>query len=100
MVDNRAPDAQHSWGCLRKASLGELPSFFNVLLGSMSIVGPRPHALAHNDYYKSQVEAYMWRNKVKPVITGWAQINGFRGETDTIEKMEKRIEYDLWYIEN
>jgi putative colanic acid biosynthesis UDP-glucose lipid carrier transferase len=85
---------------LRQTSLDELPQFINVLLGSMSIVGPRPHALAHNDYYKSQVEAYMWRNKVKPGITGWAQINGFRGETDTIEKMEKRIEYDLWYMEN
>jgi putative colanic acid biosynthesis UDP-glucose lipid carrier transferase len=85
---------------LRQTSLDELPQFVNVLLGSMSIVGPRPHALAHNDYYKSQVEAYMWRNKVKPGITGWAQVNGFRGETDTIEKMEKRIEYDLWYMEN
>jgi putative colanic acid biosynthesis UDP-glucose lipid carrier transferase len=85
---------------IRKTSLDELPQFINVLFGDMSIVGPRPHALAHNDYYKNQVEAYMWRNKVKPGITGWAQINGFRGETDTIEKMEKRIECDLWYIEN
>jgi putative colanic acid biosynthesis UDP-glucose lipid carrier transferase len=85
---------------LRKTSLDELPQFINVLLGDMSIVGPRPHAIAHNDYYKSQVEAYMWRNKVKPGVTGWAQINGFRGETDTLEKMEKRIEHDLWYMEN
>jgi putative colanic acid biosynthesis UDP-glucose lipid carrier transferase len=85
---------------LRKTSLDELPQFFNVLLGDMSIVGPRPHALAHNEYYKDQVEAYMWRNKVKPGITGWAQVNGFRGETDTVDKMAKRIEYDLWYMEN
>jgi putative colanic acid biosynthesis UDP-glucose lipid carrier transferase len=85
---------------IRKTSLDELPQFVNVLLGSMSIVGPRPHALAHNDYYKNQVEVYMWRNKVKPGITGWAQINGFRGETDTLGKMEKRIEYDLCYMEN
>ncbi len=85
---------------IRKTSLDELPQFVNVLFSSMSIVGPRPHALAHNDYYKGQVEVYMWRNKVKPGITGWAQINGFRGETDTLEKMEKRIEYDLWYMEN
>jgi putative colanic acid biosynthesis UDP-glucose lipid carrier transferase len=100
MVGKRAFDVQNSWSCLGKASLNELPQFINVLLGDMSIVGPRPHALAHNDYYKNQVEAYMWRNKVKPGITGWAQINGFRGETDTLEKMEKRIEYDLWYVEN
>jgi putative colanic acid biosynthesis UDP-glucose lipid carrier transferase len=85
---------------IRKTSLDELPQFFNVLFGDMSIVGPRPHALAHNEYYKSQVEAYMWRNKVKPGITGWAQVNGYRGETDTLEKMAKRVEYDLWYMEN
>lgn len=85
---------------IRKTSLDELPQFFNVLFGDMSIVGPRPHALAHNEYYKGQVEAYMWRNKVKPGITGWAQVNGFRGETDTLEKMATRIQYDLWYMEN
>ncbi|MFQ3323026.1 MAG: putative colanic acid biosynthesis UDP-glucose lipid carrier transferase [Pseudomonadales bacterium] len=66
----------------------------------MSVISPRSHALAHNEYYKDQVEAYMWRNKVKPGITGWAQVNGFRGETDTVDKMAKRIEYDLWYMEN
>lgn len=85
---------------LRRTSLDELPQFLNVLQGKMSIVGPRPHALAHNDHYKELVPRYMLRHKVKPGITGWAQINGFRGETDTLDKMEKRIEYDLFYIEN
>lgn len=83
---------------LRKTSLDELPQFYNVLQGRMSIVGPRPHALAHNEYYKELVESYMKRHKVKPGITGWAQVNGFRGETDTLEKMQKRVECDLWYI--
>lgn len=85
---------------LRCTSLDELPQFFNVLQGRMSIVGPRPHALAHNEHYKEQVESYMKRHKVKPGITGWAQMNGLRGETDTLEKMERRVEYDLWYIDN
>lgn len=85
---------------LRRTSLDELPQFYNVLQGRMSIVGPRPHALAHNEYYKELVESYMKRHKVKPGITGWAQVNGFRGATETIEKMEKRVEHDLWYIDN
>lgn len=85
---------------LRRTSLDELPQFYNVLQGRMSIVGPRPHALAHNDHYKVLVESYMRRHKVKPGITGWAQVNGLRGETDTLEKMERRVEYDLWYIDN
>lgn len=83
---------------LRRTSLDELPQFYNVLQGRMSIVGPRPHALAHNEYYKDLVESYMKRHKVKPGITGWAQVNGLRGETDTIDKMQKRVEHDLWYI--
>ncbi|WP_320150909.1 undecaprenyl-phosphate glucose phosphotransferase [uncultured Tolumonas sp.] len=85
---------------LRRTSLDELPQFFNVIQGRMSIVGPRPHALAHNEYYKDLVESYMKRHKVKPGITGWAQVNGLRGETDTLDKMEKRVQYDLWYIDN
>ncbi|WP_328797683.1 undecaprenyl-phosphate glucose phosphotransferase [Marinomonas vulgaris] len=85
---------------LRRTSLDELPQFVNVLQGRMSIVGPRPHALAHNQYYKGLVESYMRRHMVKPGITGWAQINGFRGETDTIDKMQGRVEHDLYYIEN
>ena len=85
---------------LRRTSLDELPQFYNVLQGRMSIVGPRPHALAHNEHYKDMVESYMQRHKVKPGITGWAQVNGLRGETDTLEKMEKRVQYDLWYINN
>jgi putative colanic acid biosynthesis UDP-glucose lipid carrier transferase len=85
---------------LRRTSLDELPQFYNVLQGRMSIVGPRPHALAHNEYYKELVQSYMWRHKVKPGITGWAQVNGLRGETDTLEKMERRVEYDLKYIDN
>lgn len=83
---------------LRRTSLDELPQFFNVLFGGMSIVGPRPHAVAHNEQYRNLIEGYMLRHKVKPRITGWAQINGWRGETDTLEKMEKRVEYDLEYI--
>jgi len=85
---------------LRRTSLDELPQFYNVLQGRMSIVGPRPHALAHNEYYMDLVESYMWRHKVKPGITGLAQVNGYRGETDTLEKMQKRVEYDLSYINN
>jgi len=85
---------------LRKTSLDELPQFFNVLEGSMSIVGPRPHAVQHNELYRKQVKGYMLRHKVKPGITGWAQVNGLRGETDTLDKMQRRIEYDLYYIRN
>jgi putative colanic acid biosynthesis UDP-glucose lipid carrier transferase len=85
---------------LRSSSLDELPQFINVLQGRMSIVGPRPHAMAHNEYYKDLVDSYMLRHRVKPGITGWAQVNGFRGETDTLDKMEKRVQHDLWYIDN
>ncbi|MCI3946253.1 undecaprenyl-phosphate glucose phosphotransferase [Pseudomonas syringae] len=85
---------------LRRTSLDELPQFFNVLHGEMSIVGPRPHAVAHNEQYRKQVRGYMLRHKVKPGITGWAQINGWRGETDTLDKMRKRVEFDLEYIEH
>jgi len=85
---------------LRRTSLDELPQFINVLQGRMSIVGPRPHALAHNELYKEVVPTYMQRHRVKPGITGWAQVNGWRGETDTLSKMQKRVEYDLFYINN
>ena len=85
---------------LRRTSLDELPQFINVLQGRMSIVGPRPHAMAHNEHYKQLVPGYVLRHKVKPGITGWAQVNGFRGETDTLDKMVKRVEYDLYYIEH
>ena len=87
-------------GFLRRTSLDELPQFINVLKGDMSIVGPRPHAVAHNEEYRKKVEFYMFRHKAKPGITGWAQINGWRGETDTLDKMEKRVEYDLHYIKH
>jgi len=83
---------------LRKTSLDELPQFWNVLQGTMSIVGPRPHAIAHNEEYRQLIEGYMLRHKVKPGITGWAQVNGLRGETDTLDKMKSRIDYDLYYI--
>ena len=85
---------------LRCTSLDELRQFFNVLRGQMSIVGPRPHAVAHNELYRKQIRGYMLRHKVKPGITGWAQINGWRGETDDLAKMQKRVEHDLWYIRN
>jgi putative colanic acid biosynthesis UDP-glucose lipid carrier transferase len=85
---------------IRKTSLDELPQFINVLQGRMSIVGPRPHAVAHNELYRQLIKAYMVRHKVKPGITGWAQVNGHRGETDTLEKMQARVEYDLEYLRN
>ncbi|MRD73884.1 undecaprenyl-phosphate glucose phosphotransferase [Rhodocyclus tenuis] len=85
---------------LRKSSLDELPQFINVLQGRMSIVGPRPHAVAHNELYRRLIKGYMVRHKVKPGITGWAQVNGYRGETDTLDKMQARIDHDLDYLRN
>jgi putative colanic acid biosysnthesis UDP-glucose lipid carrier transferase len=85
---------------LRRLSLDELPQLFNVLHGRMSIVGPRPHAVPHNELYRKLVHGYMLRHRVKPGLTGWAQVNGWRGETETLEKMEKRVEHDLYYIRN
>lgn len=87
-------------GFLRRTSLDELPQLFNVLSGSMSLVGPRPHAVSHNEFYRGQIKGYMLRHKVKPGITGLAQVNGFRGETETLDKMSGRIAYDLEYIRN
>jgi Undecaprenyl-phosphate glucose phosphotransferase len=83
---------------LRSTSIDELPQLFNVLLGDMSIVGPRPHAVAHNNEYQAQVANYAFRHHMKPGITGWAQVNGFRGQTQTVDLMAKRVDYDLWYI--
>jgi putative colanic acid biosysnthesis UDP-glucose lipid carrier transferase len=85
---------------LRRTSLDELPQFINVLQGRMSIVGPRPHAVAHNEIYRTLIKGYMVRHKVRPGITGWAQVNGQRGETDTLEKMQSRIDFDLNYLRN
>ncbi len=85
---------------LRRTSLDELPQFINVLQGRMSIVGPRPHAVEHNEFYQKQMETYAQRHMVKPGITGWAQVSGWRGETDCLEKMQRRIEHDLYYIEH
>jgi len=85
---------------LRRTSLDELPQFINVLQGRMSIVGPRPHAVAHNEMYRKLIRGYMIRHKVKPGITGLAQVNGLRGETDTVDKMKARIDYDLAYLRN
>ena len=85
---------------LRATSLDELPQLINVLTGEMSLVGPRPHAVAHNEYYEKLIASYPGRNRVKPGITGWAQINGLRGETQTPELMARRVEHDIWYIRN
>jgi len=85
---------------LRRYSLDELPQLLNVLQGHMSLVGPRPHAVAMNDLYRNVISGYMIRHKVRPGITGWAQVNGFRGETDTLEKMKARVEHDLAYVSN
>jgi putative colanic acid biosynthesis UDP-glucose lipid carrier transferase len=85
---------------LRRTSLDELPQLLNVLSGEMSLVGPRPLAVAHNELYAPLIDAYLGRHRVKPGITGWAQVNGLRGETETLAKMERRVEYDLYYIEH
>ncbi|MFM0739788.1 undecaprenyl-phosphate glucose phosphotransferase [Paraburkholderia xenovorans] len=85
---------------MRRTSLDELPQFLNVLLGQMSVVGPRPHAIEHDDLYKDQVYGYMHRYRIKPGITGWAQVNGYRGATSKVEKMEARVKFDLFYIHN
>lgn len=85
---------------LRKTSLDELPQFINVFLGDMSVVGPRPHMLKQTESYTQLIDKYMVRHVVKPGITGWAQVNGYRGLTDEVWKMEKRVEYDVWYIEH
>ena len=85
---------------LRRTSLDELPQFINVLQGRMSVVGPRPHAVAHNEMYRKLIRGYMIRHKVRPGITGLAQVMGWRGETETVEKMKGRIEMDLQYLRN
>jgi exopolysaccharide biosynthesis polyprenyl glycosylphosphotransferase len=85
---------------LRKTSIDELPQLLNVIRGEMSLVGPRPHALAHDHYYGHEIPEYNRRFKVKPGMTGWAQVNGARGETPTLGHMERRIELDLWYVAN
>ncbi len=85
---------------LRRTSLDELPQLFNVFRGTMSLVGPRPHAVSHNEEYRKIIDGYMLRHKVRPGITGWAQVNGLRGETETVEKMQRRVEYDLDYLRN
>jgi Undecaprenyl-phosphate glucose phosphotransferase len=85
---------------LRRTSLDELPQLINVLRGDMSLIGPRPHAIAHNEYYAELIDGYLRRHRVKPGITGWAQVNGWRGETADVEAMHQRVKYDLYYIEN
>jgi exopolysaccharide biosynthesis polyprenyl glycosylphosphotransferase len=85
---------------LRRTNIDELPQLINVLLGEMSIVGPRPHATAHNEMFEKRISVFSRRHVVKPGITGWAQVNGCRGEADTLEKMQRRVEYDLYYIDN
>ena len=90
----------HIGGVLRRTSIDELPQLLNVLLGDMSLVGPRPHALAHDDYYGDLLSDYAFRHHVKPGITGWAQVRGYRGETEQVEQMKGRVDCDLWYINN
>ena len=85
---------------LRRTSLDELPQLWNVFRGEMSLVGPRPHAMAHNEYFARQIDNYLGRHRVRPGITGWAQVNGCRGETRTVEDMRRRVELDLYYIDN
>jgi exopolysaccharide biosynthesis polyprenyl glycosylphosphotransferase len=103
LVTKEDPRVTRVGRIIRKTSLDELPQLFNVMTGELSLVGPRPHALhakAANKLYADAVDSYFARHKVKPGITGWAQVNGWRGETDTQEKLEKRIEHDLFYVEN
>jgi len=85
---------------LRRSSIDELPQLFNVLKGDMSLVGPRPHAIAHDDEYRELISNYAFRHHVKPGVTGFAQVNGCRGETQHIDQMKKRVDFDLWYVDN
>jgi lipopolysaccharide/colanic/teichoic acid biosynthesis glycosyltransferase len=87
-------------GYLRKSSIDELPQLINVLKGEMSLIGPRPHARAHDEYYTPLIENYVARQAMKPGITGWAQVNGLRGETPTVECMRERVDLDVWYVEH
>jgi len=99
-AQRRDPRVTRVGAFLRRTSLDELPQLFNVLKGEMSLVGPRPHAIAHNEHYAALIDQYLGRHRVKPGITGWAQIHGHRGETGTVEKMRARVEYDLYYIDH
>jgi Sugar transferases involved in lipopolysaccharide synthesis len=85
---------------MRRTSLDEMPQFFNVLIGNMSVVGPRPHMIKQTDLYEKLIDQFMIRHMIKPGITGWAQISGYRGETKNLEQMEGRFRRDVWYIEN
>jgi len=96
----RDPRVTRVGALLRRYSLDELPQLINVVIGNMSLVGPRPHALSHDREYERRIALYARRHNVKPGITGWAQIHGLRGETDTDDKMQKRVECDLYYIDN
>jgi putative colanic acid biosysnthesis UDP-glucose lipid carrier transferase len=97
---DRADSVTHVGWWLRRTSLDELPQLINVLQGRMSLVGPRPHAVAHNELYRKLIKGYMQRHKVRPGLTGWAQVNGLRGETESVEKMKARIDHDLDYLRN
>lgn len=97
----KGDDRVTRWGyIMRKTSLDETPQFFNVLMGDMSIVGPRPHMLKHTDEFTELVDGYMLRHQVKPGVTGWSQVNGYRGEIRKPEDIENRVKFDLWYIDN
>ena len=94
------PRVTHLGRLLRRTNIDELPQLFNVITGDMSLVGPRPHAAAHNSEYEKIIANYAYRYHVKPGLTGWAQVNGLRGETQTVDLMARRVEFDLWYINN
>lgn len=97
----KGDDRVTRWGyIMRKTSLDETPQFFNVLMGDMSVVGPRPHMLKHTDEFTELVDGYMLRHQVKPGVTGWSQVNGYRGEIRKVEDLENRVKFDLWYIDH
>ena len=97
----KGDDRVTRWGyIMRKTSLDETPQFINVLMGDMSIVGPRPHMLKHTDEFTELVDGYMLRHQVKPGVTGWSQVNGYRGEIRKPEDLENRVKFDLWYIDH